>query len=92
MWRPTPCVVRKPAPSYTGHRRPPFEPPNAVTATLEQAVYRGFMGHYYLTSLGGEPLIAFQQNQSQQAGLRYAVGEEVVARWDSASNHVIPHR
>jgi putative spermidine/putrescine transport system ATP-binding protein len=66
------------------------ERPNGVTARVDQAIYRGFVSHYYLKTKGGEQIIAFEQNQSQRAGLRYAVGEEVVARWDSSSNHVIP--
>ena len=44
--------------------------PNAVVATLEQALYRGFMVHYYLRLPGGDPLIAFAQN----SGGRVAVG------------------
>jgi putative spermidine/putrescine transport system ATP-binding protein len=67
------------------------ERPNGVTARVDQAVYRGFVSHYYLKTQSGEQIIAFEQNQSQRAGLSYAVGEEVVARWDSSSNHVIPH-
>ena len=49
--------------------------PNAVTATLEQALYRGFMVHYYLRLPGGEPLIAFQQN----TGNGVAIGLEARA-------------
>ena len=67
------------------------EGPNGVAARVDQAIYRGFVSHYYLKTKSGEQIIAFEQNQSQRAGLRYAVGEEVVARWDSSSNHVIPH-
>ncbi len=67
------------------------ERPNGVTARVDQAIYRGFVSHYYLKTKSGEQIIAFEQNQSQRAGLRYALGEEVVARWDSSSNHVIPH-
>src|SRR6266702_2901335 len=63
---------------------------NSVTARVDQAIYRGFVSHYYLKTKSGEQIIVFEQNQSQQAGLRYTVGEEVIARWDSSSNHVIP--
>jgi putative spermidine/putrescine transport system ATP-binding protein/spermidine/putrescine transport system ATP-binding protein len=66
------------------------ERPNGVAARIDQAIYRGFVSHYYLKTKSGEQIIAFEQNQSQRAGLRYAVGEEVIARWDSSSNHVIP--
>jgi putative spermidine/putrescine transport system ATP-binding protein/spermidine/putrescine transport system ATP-binding protein len=62
---------------------------NSVTARVDQAIYRGFVSHYYLKTPCGGQIIVFEQNQSQQAGLRYAVGEEVVARWESPSNHVI---
>jgi len=62
---------------------------HSVAARVDQAIYRGFVSHYYLKTSGGEQIIVFEQNQSQQAGLRYTVGEEVVARWGSPSNHVI---
>jgi putative spermidine/putrescine transport system ATP-binding protein len=62
---------------------------NSVTARVDQAIYRGFVSHYYLKTKNGEQIIVFEQNQSQQTGLRYAVGEEVVARWETPSNHVI---
>ena len=62
---------------------------NSVTARVDQAIYRGFVSHYYLKTRTGEQIIVFEQNQSRQTGLRYAVGEEVVARWNSPSNHVI---
>lgn len=62
---------------------------NSVTARVDQTIYRGFVSHYYLKTESGEQIIVFEQNQSQQAGLRYAVGEEVVARWETPSNHVI---
>ncbi|MCA1510490.1 ABC transporter ATP-binding protein [Bradyrhizobium sp. NBAIM01] len=62
---------------------------NSVTARVDQAIYRGFVSHYYLKTPSGTQIIVFEQNQSQQAGLRYAVGEEVVARWESPSNHII---
>jgi putative spermidine/putrescine transport system ATP-binding protein len=68
------------------------ERPNGVSARVDQAIYRGFVSHYYLKTRSGEQIIAFEQNQSQQAGLRYTVGDEVVARWDSSSNHVIPRQ
>jgi ABC-type Fe3+/spermidine/putrescine transport system ATPase subunit len=62
---------------------------NSVTARVDQAIYRGFVSNYYLKTPSGGQIIVFEQNQSQQAGLRYTVGEEVVARWESPSNHVI---
>ena len=55
--------------------------PNAVVATLEQAVYRGFMVHYYLRLPGGDPLIAFQQNTGNGAGMVLEPGRQVLAEW-----------
>ncbi|MGV7216308.1 ABC transporter ATP-binding protein [Bradyrhizobium sp. UFLA05-112] len=63
--------------------------PNSVAARIDQVVYRGFVSHYYLKTASGEQLIVFEQNQSQQSELRYAVGQQVVARWNAPSNHVI---
>jgi putative spermidine/putrescine transport system ATP-binding protein/spermidine/putrescine transport system ATP-binding protein len=67
----------------------PAEPlgPNAVVATLEQALYRGFMVHYYLRLPSGEPLIAFQQNNGAAVGMD--PGQPVLAAWDEASNRVV---
>jgi len=63
--------------------------PNAVVATLEQAVYRGFMVHYYLRLPGGEPLIAFQQNTGNGVAARLDPNQAVLAEWDGASNRVV---
>jgi putative spermidine/putrescine transport system ATP-binding protein/spermidine/putrescine transport system ATP-binding protein len=63
--------------------------PNSVAARVDQVVYRGFVSHYYLKTAGGQQLIVFEQNQTQQSGHRYAVGQQVVARWNAPSNHVI---
>jgi putative spermidine/putrescine transport system ATP-binding protein/spermidine/putrescine transport system ATP-binding protein len=63
--------------------------PNAVTATLEQAVYRGFMVHYYLRLPAGEPLIAFQQNTGNGMAVGLEPGQAVLASWDEASNHLV---
>jgi putative spermidine/putrescine transport system ATP-binding protein/spermidine/putrescine transport system ATP-binding protein len=60
-----------------------------VAARIDQVVYRGFVSHYYLKTAGGEQIVVFEQNQSQQGGLRYAVGQDVVARWTTPSNHLI---
>ncbi|CAH1672862.1 ABC transporter ATP-binding protein [Chelatococcus asaccharovorans] len=65
--------------------------PNVVAARVEQVIYRGFISHYYLRTHGGQQLIAFEQNQLHTTGLRHTVGDEVVARWDASSNHVIPN-
>jgi putative spermidine/putrescine transport system ATP-binding protein/spermidine/putrescine transport system ATP-binding protein len=62
---------------------------NRVTATLEQAVYRGFMVHYYLRLPGGEPLIAFEQNTGKTVGINFSPGQPVLAAWDEASNRVV---
>jgi putative spermidine/putrescine transport system ATP-binding protein/spermidine/putrescine transport system ATP-binding protein len=62
---------------------------NSVLAKIDQVVYRGFISHYYLKTMSGERILAFEQNQSRSTGLHYAVGDAVVARWDSSSNHVI---
>lgn len=63
--------------------------PNAVVATLEQAVYRGFMVHYYLRLAGGEPLIAFAQNSGNGVAVRLDPGQAVLAEWDAVSNRVV---
>ncbi len=81
--RPEAILVERVGQSPTAQRA------NSVTARVDQAIYRGFVSHYYLKTPSGGQIIVFEQNQSQQAGLRYAVGEEVVARWESPSNHVI---
>ena len=62
---------------------------NAVTATLEQAVYRGFMVHYYLRLPGGDSLIAFEQNTGNGVGVSFSPGQAVVAQWDEASNRIV---
>ena len=62
---------------------------NAVVATLEQAVYRGFMVHYHLRLPGGEPLIAFAQGGSSSAAVALQPGQPVLAAWDEASNRVV---
>ncbi len=62
---------------------------NAVVATLEQAVYRGFMVHYYLRLPGGEPLIAFQQNTGAGVAIGADPGQPVLAEWDEASNRLV---
>ncbi|WP_428491115.1 ABC transporter ATP-binding protein [Rhodopila sp.] len=62
---------------------------NAVVATLEQVVYRGFMVHCYLRLPGGERLIAFQQDGGTGAALALQPGQAVLAEWDEASNRVV---
>ncbi len=62
---------------------------NAAVAMLEQAVYRGFMVHYYLRLPGGEPLIAFQQNTGEAAGLALQPGQPVLAEWDASANRLV---
>jgi putative spermidine/putrescine transport system ATP-binding protein len=63
--------------------------PNAVVATLEQAVYRGFMVHYYLRLPGGQPLIAFQQNTGNGIGVAMSAGQSILAEWDESSNRIV---
>ena len=63
--------------------------PNASGATLEQAVYRGFMVHYYLRLPGGEPLVAFAQNTGAGINPGMAPGQPVLAEWDEASNRLV---
>jgi putative spermidine/putrescine transport system ATP-binding protein/spermidine/putrescine transport system ATP-binding protein len=63
--------------------------PNAVVATLEQAVYRGFMVHYYLRLPSGEPLVAFQQQTGGGAAPGFGAGSQVLASWDESSNRVV---
>jgi putative spermidine/putrescine transport system ATP-binding protein len=63
--------------------------PNSVAAVLEQALYRGFMVHYYLRLPSGEPLIAFQQNTGKGAAVGLDAGQAVLAEWDEASNRLV---
>jgi putative spermidine/putrescine transport system ATP-binding protein/spermidine/putrescine transport system ATP-binding protein len=63
--------------------------PNAIIATLEQAVYRGFMVHYYMRLPGGEPLIAFQQNTGNGVSIGLDPGQRVLAEWDGTSNRLV---
>jgi putative spermidine/putrescine transport system ATP-binding protein/spermidine/putrescine transport system ATP-binding protein len=60
--------------------------PNAVVATLEQVLYRGFMVHYHLRLPNGEPLIAFEQNGT---GADLKPGSSVLASWEEAGNRVV---
>ncbi|WP_428534861.1 ABC transporter ATP-binding protein [Rhodopila sp.] len=62
---------------------------NAVVATLEQVVYRGFMVHYYLRLPGGDRLIAFQQDGGAGVASGLQAGQAVLAEWDEASNRVV---
>jgi len=71
--------------SSSGRRGYFSERPNGVAARVDQAIYRGFVSHYYLKTKSGEKINCFEQNQSQRAGLRYA-WRGVIARWDSSSN------
>ena len=63
--------------------------PNAVTAMLEQTVYRGFMVHYYMRLPGGAPLIAFQQNTGDGKGTGLEPGHPVLAEWDATANRIV---
>jgi putative spermidine/putrescine transport system ATP-binding protein len=63
--------------------------PNAMAATLEQVVYRGFIVHYYLRLAGGEPLIAFQQNTGNAVAIGLEPGQAVLASWDATSNRLV---
>ncbi len=63
--------------------------PNRVVATLEQAVYRGFMVHYHMRLPTGEPLIAYEQNTGRGGGVPLAAGQPVLATWDAASNRLV---
>jgi putative spermidine/putrescine transport system ATP-binding protein len=71
-----------------GVQAPPTGP-NRVAATLEQAVYRGFMVHYYLRMADGEPLIAFQQNTGGETDMMPQPGQPVLAEWDEVSNRLV---
>ncbi len=64
-------------------------PPNAVDAMVEQIVYHGFVSHLYLKQKNGEPLIAFQQNQSGAEVPVLTAGMKVRALWAEASNHIV---
>jgi putative spermidine/putrescine transport system ATP-binding protein len=63
--------------------------PNAVTATLEQTVYRGFMVHYYMRLPSGESLVAFQQNTGSDSAPTLEAGHPVLAEWDASANRVV---
>jgi putative spermidine/putrescine transport system ATP-binding protein/spermidine/putrescine transport system ATP-binding protein len=63
--------------------------PNQVVATLEQAVYRGFMIHHHMRLPNGEPLIAYEQNTGRQANESFASGQQVLASWDAASLRLV---
>jgi putative spermidine/putrescine transport system ATP-binding protein len=64
--------------------------PNTASAKVEQVIYRGFVSHYYLRLADGQQIIAFQQNQTRDGASVHAVGDQVTARWETASGHVIP--
>ncbi|MBL8697642.1 MAG: ABC transporter ATP-binding protein [Alphaproteobacteria bacterium] len=64
--------------------------PNAAMAHVDQVVYRGFISHYYLRLADGQELIAYHQNQTRDDAGALRQGEQVIARWDGSSNHVIP--
>lgn len=44
------------------------QPVNSVMARVDQAIYRGFVSHYYLRTPSGGQIIVFEQNKSQQGG------------------------
>lgn len=67
----------------------PADAPNTVAAQIDQIVYRGFISHYYLRLRDGQEIIAYQQNQTRTSVDTYVQGDQVVARWDRSSNHVI---
>jgi ABC-type Fe3+/spermidine/putrescine transport system ATPase subunit len=63
--------------------------PNQVEVVLEQAVYRGFMVHYYMRLPNGEPLVACAQNTGTMTGPSFSAGEAVLAEWDDSANRLV---
>jgi putative spermidine/putrescine transport system ATP-binding protein/spermidine/putrescine transport system ATP-binding protein len=62
---------------------------NTVRAQVDEIVYRGFVSHYYLRLPDGQQMVVFRQNQGIDRMPTYAKGDEVVARWDTSSNHLL---
>jgi putative spermidine/putrescine transport system ATP-binding protein len=63
--------------------------PNEVLAVVEKVVYHGFVSHLYLRRSNGDPIIAFQQNESAASGQIVAPGDAVLASWAEDSNHIV---
>ena len=81
--RPEAIELRKPADAAAGQGVL-----NTVNASIDQIVYRGFVSHYYLRLADGQQIVAFQQNGGE-ASNGFSVGDAVVARWNTSSNHVL---
>ena len=62
---------------------------NTVNASIDQIVYRGFISHYYLRLADGQQIVAFRQNGGNERSDGLSIGDSVVARWSTASNHVL---
>jgi putative spermidine/putrescine transport system ATP-binding protein len=62
---------------------------NEVRAVVEKVVYHGFVSHLYLRRANGDPLIAFQQNESSSSGPAIESGTAVRAFWSEESNQVV---
>jgi putative spermidine/putrescine transport system ATP-binding protein len=62
---------------------------NEVHAVVEKIVYHGFISHYYLRQPNGDPLIAFQQNETGWFGPTIAPGSRVRAYWSEESSHIV---
>ena len=63
--------------------------PNQIVATLEQAVYRGFMIHHHMRLPNGDPLIAYEQNTGRQTNESFSPGQKVLVTWDAASLRIV---
>jgi putative spermidine/putrescine transport system ATP-binding protein len=63
--------------------------PNEVDALVEKVVYHGFISHLYLRQGNGDPLIAFQQNETGSFASPIAPGRQVRAYWSDESTHVV---
>jgi len=62
---------------------------NTVRAQVDEIVYRGFISHYYLRLADGQQMVVFRQNQGNDGKPAHAKGDQVVARWNTSSNHLL---
>ena len=63
--------------------------PNEVNALVDKVVYHGFVSHLYLRQVNGDPLIAFQQNETGSLASPIAPGSQVRAYWSEECTHVV---
>ena len=56
---------------------------------VEKIVYHGFISHLYLRQPNGDPLIAFQQNETGSFAPPIEPGRRVRAYWSEDSNQIV---